>query len=85
MGAEGRARIEEATWVRSIPCLIRSVASLQKKDPIPQHVTKLYEKLQYLIAELAKSIPSDAESSMGSSRDGECPINNGQVGFVQML
>jgi len=36
MGVEGRARIEEASQIRSIPCLTRSVASLQNKDPIPK-------------------------------------------------
>lgn len=38
-----------------------------------KHFTKLYEKLQYLIAEPAKYIPSDAESGKGSSEDGEHP------------
>lgn len=50
-----------------------------------KHATKLYDKHQYIIAELAKSISSDAESSTVNSRDVDSHTNNGQVCFAQVL
>lgn len=50
-----------------------------------KQATKLYDKLQYITAELAKSICSDAEFSTGNGRDRDSPTNNGQVGFAQVL
>lgn len=50
-----------------------------------KHATKLYDKHQYIMAELAKSIPSDVESSTVNSRGVDSPTNNGQVRFAQVL